>query len=433
MVLRWRVKCILLIWLCCSLGATADAQRSSKVTKLQGQRAHILKRIEDTSRKLKSIKRSEHQETKRIKLIQEQVSQRKELIAVIGQEVQELHEQLTTLGDSINHLKAQEHTLLTQYANSLRLMQKHQERERRLLFLFSSRDIGEARLRAKFLNKAAVSISSTSKEIKDTRSGIERIQQGVNETHEAKEQLLRLRNSEKQALEREEQKRQKQVLTLQEEQKKLVQDLNKQRQQAARLEAQIQAQIAREIAAAEARQKRQGKKPNTPKPKEPEQATPSRRRAIAQGYIMDAEELKLSGSFAQNRGLLPMPIKGRYELVRRFGMQQHTEHSRISISNGGIDLKVYGNRNAYSVFDGVVSRVFVTSGFGQSVIIRHGNYLTVYSNLSSVSVHSGEKITMGSIVGTISSDDSSGRADVLHFQLWHERNKQNPELWIRRM
>ena len=113
-------------------------------------------------------------------------------------------------------------------------------------------------------------------------------------------------------------------------------------------------------------------------------------------------------------------------------MQQHSEFSRVSISNGGIDLRVYGDRNAYCVFEGVVSRVFVTSGYGQSVIVRHGNYLTVYANLSSVRVSSGQHISSGSVIGTISSDDSDGRGNVLHFQLWHERSKQNPEAWLRR-
>lgn len=127
-----------------------------------------------------------------------------------------------------------------------------------------------------------------------------------------------------------------------------------------------------------------------------------------------------------------MPVRGRYELVRRFGVQQHDELSRISISNGGIDLRVSGDRGAYSVFDGVVSRIFMTSGYGQSVIVRHGNYLTVYANLSSVRVSSGQRISAGTQIGTISADDSNGRGNTLHFQLWHERNKQNPSSWLRR-
>lgn len=325
-----------------------------------------------------------------------------------------------------------------------------------MIFLLSAKSIGEARERQHFLSKYALSASRLAKELKETRGEIQRTQDVVNATHEQKAVTLALRDKERKALEVEEGKHSSNISNLKGQEKKLSQDLARQRRQASQLDAQIQAQIAAEIAAAEARarkeqelrerKRRQAQASKQSRTKEPNkeevqtqeketeasQSETSRQSSIRGGYAMDAAERKLSGGFAQNRGRLPMPVRGRYDLVRRFGMQQHSEFSRVSISNGGIDLRVYGDRNAYCVFEGVVSRVFVTSGYGQSVIVRHGNYLTVYANLSSVRVSSGQHISSGSVIGTISSDDSDGRGNILHFQLWHERSKQNPEAWLRR-
>ena len=430
-----------------ALGVSAQTQ-SKQVRRLEKQRTEMQKKIEKTSRELQLIQKHGAEEHKRLKLVQEQVANRKEVISVIGKEMEVLQGQIDSLGGRIAHLRNRESRILAQYAQSVKALQHSKEGRNQMIFLLSAKSIGEARERQHFLSKYALSASRLAKELKETRGEIQRTQDVVNATHEQKAVTLALRD--------EEGKHSSNISNLKGQEKKLSQDLARQRRQASQLDAQIQAQIAAEIAAAEARarkeqelrerKRRQAQASKQSRTKEPNkeevqtqeketeasQSETSRQSSIRGGYAMDAAERKLSGGFAQNRGRLPMPVRGRYDLVRRFGMQQHSEFSRVSISNGGIDLRVYGDRNAYCVFEGVVSRVFVTSGYGQSVIVRHGNYLTVYANLSSVRVSSGQHISSGSVIGTISSDDSDGRGNILHFQLWHERSKQNPEAWLRR-
>lgn len=438
-----------------ALGVSAQTQ-SKQVRRLEKQRTEMQKKIEKTSRELQLIQKHGAEEHKRLKLVQEQVANRKEVISVIGKEMEVLQGQIDSLGGRIAHLRNRESRILAQYAQSVKALQHSKEGRNQMIFLLSAKSIGEARERQHFLSKYALSASRLAKELKETRGEIQRTQDVVNATHEQKAVTLALRDKERKALEVEEGKHSSNISNLKGQEKKLSQDLARQRRQASQLDAQIQAQIAAEIAAAEARarkeqelrerKRRQAQASKQSRTKEPNkeevqtqeketdasQSETSRQSSIRGGYAMDAAERKLSGGFAQNRGRLPMPVRGRYDLVRRFGMQQHSEFSRVSISNGGIDLRVYGDRNAYCVFEGVVSRVFVTSGYGQSVIVRHGNYLTVYANLSSVRVSSGQHISSGSVIGTISSDDSDGRGNILHFQLWHERSKQNPEAWLRR-
>ena len=147
---------------------------------------------------------------------------------------------------------------------------------------------------------------------------------------------------------------------------------------------------------------------------------------------MDANERALASSFAQNKGRLPAPIRGSYSILRTFGVHQHSEHNRVQVNSSGVDFGVNGDSRAYAVFSGVVSRVFFIPGYGTAVILRHGNYLTVYANLSSVSVSTGSRVSTGQAIGSVgaSPDGSSGR--LLHFQLWHERTKLNPLAWIKR-
>lgn len=461
-----------------ALPTIAEGQSSRKVKRLEQQRGDLLRKIDKTNKELQKVKKTSQEESKRLELVRQQVAQRREVIAVIGEELESLQGQIDSLGGRITTLRSRESRLVEQYAHSLRQMQRAQSERQRLLFLFASKDVEELRQRQHFLTKYAQATSQAAHELRNTRKEIERTQAEVNKSHEQKAEVLSIRNRERQALEVEEGKRNATVQSLKGQEKKLSQDLQKQKRQSAQLEAQIQAQIAAEIAAAEKKaqkerearearakkraerrrraqeavrrntDKRPGETPPSDKPSDDKPIKPSddareeaedkeaerseRKSAISGGYAMDANERKLSGSFSQNKGRLPMPVRGRYELVRRFGVQQHDELSRISISNGGIDLRVSGDRGAYSVFDGVVSRIFMTSGYGQSVIVRHGNYLTVYANLSSVRVSSGQRISAGTQIGTISADDSSGRGNTLHFQLWHERNKQNPSSWLRR-
>ena len=274
-------------------------------------------------------------------------------------------------------------------------------------------------------------------------------------THSEKEQLLVLREQEKRKLEREEVARASEVKSLKGQEKQVAQDLSRQRQRAEALDRQIQQQVEAEIIAAQRRSEALRKKqlaarskpqaPPTPKghrgtPQPPlptptppaEEPTEERQAATPGGYAMDAGERALASSFAQNKGSLPAPIRGAYTLLRTFGVHRHSEHARVQVSSSGVDYGVQGDSRAYAVFAGVVSRVFVVPGYGTAVILRHGNYLTVYANLAALSVGQGTRVKTGQALGTIGTAPDGSGTRLLHFQLWHERTKLNPLSWVKR-
>ena len=443
--------------------AAAQGRKSKTLQRLEQERKQLLRSIEASDKKLQQLRRDTRNEEQTLRTVKEQVEQRRQVVAVLGNEVSGLQARIDTLSGHIGRLHRREGALLLRYRAALVQLQRIDTHIDPVLFVLSSQNPAEARERQRFLSRYSKAVREASVALRTTRAEIEATKAEVGRTHSEKEQLLSLREAEKKKLEAEEQQRAAQVKDLQGKQQVLAQDLSKQKQKAEDLDRKIQAQVEAEILAAqrraaelqrrreEARRRRQSQRaqptppPSTgrsgrdkgttppPPPPPPADDEPEERRAATPGgYAMDANERALASSFAQNKGRLPAPIRGSYSILRTFGVHQHSEHNRVQVNSSGVDFGVNGDSRAYAVFSGVVSRVFVIPGYGTAVILRHGNYLTVYANLSSVAVSTGSRVSTGQGIGSVgaSPDGSSGR--LLHFQLWHERTKLNPLAWIKR-
>ena len=443
--------------------AAAQGRKSKTLQRLEQERKQLLRSIEASDKKLQQLRRDTRNEEQTLRTVKEQVEQRRQVVAVLGNEVSGLQARIDTLSGHIGRLHRREGALLLRYRAALVQLQRINTHIDPVLFVLSSQNPAEARERQRFLSRYSKAVREASVALRTTRTEIEATKAEVGRTHSEKEQLLSLREAEKKKLEAEEQQRAAQVKDLQGKQQVLAQDLSKQKQKAEDLDRKIQAQVEAEIIAAqrraaelqrrreEARRRRQSQRtqptppPSTgrsgrdkgttppPPPPPPADDEPEERRAATPGgYAMDANERALASSFAQNKGRLPAPIRGSYSILRTFGVHQHSEHNRVQVNSSGVDFGVNGDSRAYAVFSGVVSRVFVIPGYGTAVILRHGNYLTVYANLSSVAVSTGSRVSTGQSIGSVgaSPDGSSGR--LLHFQLWHERTKLNPLAWIKR-
>ena len=443
--------------------AAAQGRKSRTLQRLEQERKQLLRSIEASDKKLQQLRRDTRNEEQTLRTVKEQVEQRRQVVAVLGKEVSGLQARIDTLSGHIGRLHRREGALLLRYRAALVQLQRIDTHIDPVLFVLSSQNPAEARERQRFLSRYSKAVREASVALRTTRTEIEATKAEVGRTHSEKEQLLSLREAEKKKLEAEEQQRAAQVKDLQGKQQVLAQDLSRQKQKAEDLDRKIQAQVEAEIIAAqrraaelqrrreEARRRRQAQRtqptppPSTgrggrgkgttppPPPPPPADDEPEERRAATPGgYAMDANERALASSFAQNKGRLPAPIRGSYSILRTFGVHQHSEHNRVQVNSSGVDFGVNGDSRAYAVFSGVVSRVFVIPGYGTAVILRHGNYLTVYANLSSVAVSTGSRVSTGQSIGSVgaSPDGSSGR--LLHFQLWHERTKLNPLAWIKR-
>jgi septal ring factor EnvC (AmiA/AmiB activator) len=147
-------------------------------------------------------------------------------------------------------------------------------------------------------------------------------------------------------------------------------------------------------------------------------------------FNLTPESQKLSNSFSGNHGNLPWPVESG-TITETFGEHPHKELKGIMIKNNGVDIQTAKNSNARSVFDGTVSGVVNIPGSGKAVIIRHGEYLTVYSNLDNVSVKTGDKVTTKQRIGTVGQSSEGDRGEI-HLEIWKGVNKLDPQGWIAR-
>ena len=151
----------------------------------------------------------------------------------------------------------------------------------------------------------------------------------------------------------------------------------------------------------------------------------SARKEAEEALRVPSEDMRISGSFENNRGRLPIPITGPYRIVSHFGQYNVEGLKNVTLDNKGINIKGEAGSQARSIFDGEVSAVF---SFGGTVVVmvRHGSYISVYCNLSSVSVRRGQRVSTRQVLGRV------GQDNILQFQLRRETAKLNPESWLGR-
>ena len=155
----------------------------------------------------------------------------------------------------------------------------------------------------------------------------------------------------------------------------------------------------------------------------------NRATATANQNTSAPSDARLTGSFASNQGRLPMPITGNYTISSHFGAYNVNGLNGVTLDNKGINLTAPAGAQARCVFDGEVTAIFSMGGM-TNVIVRHGSYITVYCNLTGVSVRQGQHVAARQTLGSVARD-ASGNC-TLHFQLRHETQKLNPERWLRR-
>ena len=411
---------------------------------LEQQRKEALADIEETNKLLQETAQTAKTSLNRLNLLSKQILSRKIVISLLNQELDEIEIDILNIQGQLRTLKRELGDKQTNYGKSMRGLYKRHSSQDKLLFILSAESFSQSMRRMRYLREYADWQKRQANDIVEKQAEISRKQAEMEKTRAEKRVLLGTRQEESKKLESEEASQKEEVQLLNKRQKDLKADLQKKRRQAEALNRQIEKQIAEEIARAEAeakaareraererRAREQAAAKGKPVPESKNE--PIREERVADtkgGYAMTKAEKQLSDNFANNRGRLPYPVAGRHTIVATFGEQQHQELKYVRTSNSGIDIQTSPGADARAVFNGEVTRVFVVPGYNNSVIVRHGNYLTVYSNLSQVYVKAGDRVSTRQAIGRIYSDPEDGNSTILHFQLWKEKTKLNPQPWL---
>ncbi len=408
----------------------ATAQDSKKIKNLELQQKTISAEIASINEILKETKRTTNTLLPRIALLDEQIRLQKESIELLNKQIKVLDEDVKEAEEKIDVLDKELAQKKEKYAISLRKMQYNKTSQDKLLFILSAESLSQSYHRLRYLKEYASWQKLQGKEIVGKQEELEKEKQALEITKKEKLALVHSKEAKNLTLQKEEDKKQAEVNELKKTEKSLEADLNKKKKQAEALNRQIEKAIEEEIAAAE--KKRIEAEEKAKKSGKSVQPAEERVAESTGGYAMTKEERTLSGNFASNKGFLPYPLKGSYKIVGRFGVHQFKDLAKVQLNSNGIDIQTTPNNDALAVFDGVVTSIHPVPGYNNLVMIRHGNYLTIYANLKEVYVKYGSKVAIGQAIGKIFTDTENGNLTILHFELWKEQTKLNPEGWLRR-
>jgi septal ring factor EnvC (AmiA/AmiB activator) len=405
-------KHLFLLFLCSVLLniAPLSAQKQSKKD-LEKKKQQLQREIDDTNQLLAETKKNKKLSLNQLVMLNKKISAREELISTINNEIAVLNRQIRENNESINGLQKDLTKLKAEYAKMIYYAYKNQDSYSRLMFIFASSDFEQAYMRLKYLQQYSDYRHKQAERIIGTKKQLNEKVQELETKKSDQRVLLGSEEAEKQNLTSEKSEKEQVFSELQQQESKLKKDLEKKKQDAQKLQQAIQRVIEKELEKAQA----QAAKENKPKP---------------QKLVLTPESQQLSNSFSSNKSKLPWPV-AKGVISEHFGVHPHPLMKDIDINNNGIDISTNTGALARAVFEGEVKAVVNMPGSGQFVLLRHGEYLTIYSNLKDVYVKVGDKVTTKQNIGSVLLDDDDNKT-VMHFEVWKGQNKMDPEDWLYR-
>ncbi len=394
MKLRY-IGILLLLFLIPELAGFAQS-----VSSMRKDKEKIEKEIAYLNKLLEEAKNDKSVSVERLKILQQKIAQSKVLIQSLQREVKYLENQIGRNENQISRLMTDRESMLDMYGKLIYGLWKKRNKTDKLMFIFASSDFNQAYNRYKYFEQ----IQSYSKR---QLALIGQMNDSLNVKNAELKKYMTLKNAtlhdidvQNRDLVSQQESESKLISELQKKEKQIVKKLQAEAKNRERLEKELNKLIASQA-------KKSG--------------------GTSSEYKLTPEEKLLSDDFSKNRGKLPWPVTQGI-ISEKFGINPHPVYKRVLMSNDGINITTSKNSEVRAVFNGVVSDIALMPGINNAVIIRHGNYLTVYTNLVYVSVKKGEKVTTKQTIGKVAYSDEKG--SVLGFQIWNNLEKQNPELWL---
>lgn len=383
----------LLIYICvCLLALNADAE---SVKNLQKKQQELQKQIENTNKMLNQTKQNETATLNKLQLLNKNIKTQRQLIHTLGNEITALDGEMALLGQKRDSLQSDLETYKADYARLVRESHYAQMQQSPLLFVLSSDSFQQMVRRVRYMQEFAKFRQEQVERIERTQTEIDIQNDALQEHRKSKQQALQSRKRQQENLARDEKKHQSMLTQLKKQEKDLGAKLKKQQQQAAQLNKKIDEMV---------------------------------RKQTATKTTLTKEQKLVAGGFEQNKGKLPWPVEKGF-ISGQFGKQQHPVYEHVITDNKGIYLQTTAGAAARAVYKGEVTSCFLV-GNTYAVIVQHGNYRTVYSNLSKLVVKQGDKVETKQKLGTIYSDPEQDNKTELYFQIYQDRTILNPSLWL---
>jgi len=378
---------------------------SQSIDDLQKKKQKAEKEIEYTTKLLNEVQKNQKLSLNRVQLLNKQIEQRHAVITSINGEINVYQQFIDNNNLAIRMMNSDMKDIKKEYAELIRSAYRNRNAYDQILFLLSAENANQAYRRWLYMKRYTAYRESQAEIINAIQLALDQKSEKLEQQKLIKLQLVTNTKVEARQLSQEKTQKNSEIRKLEKEQQTLRKKLQQQREIEQRLENEIQKIIEEEA--------RKSKASGTT------------------GFSLTPEQKLVGESFVQNKRKLPWPVE-RGVITEHFGINQHPVLTNVQTRNNGISIATEAGAKVRAVFKGEVSRVFGITGGNTAVIIRHGKYLSVYSNLREVTVKKGDKVTTKQTIGTVYADTDDDNKSILKFQIWLENQKQNPEEWIGR-
>ena len=393
-------KLVAFFFILLTIGAVNSLSSQSR-KELENKKKLLSKDIEYKNKLLEETKKNQKSSLNELVILKKKINEREQLINTINNEIRFLDGEIKTTNSLIGSLEKELQKQKNEFAKLIYAAFKTRNNYKKIIYIFASADLNQAYRRMKYMQQyadyrrhQADVILKTHKELADKTMALEK--QKLD-----KKQLLNEEQNERSSLAVEKGLQQNVFNSLKQKETQLKQELKQKQKEAEQLTKAIKKIIQEEL-------KRQAEE---------------KKRS---GFALTPEARALSENFANNQGKLPWPIENGV-ITEKYGEHAHPVLREVKVNNNGVNFNTKSGTPARAVFDGIVSRVIVIPGAGKAVILRHGEYLTVYMNLADVFVKMNDTVETKQSIGNIITD--AGKTD-LHFEVWKGQVTLNPSQWL---
>ncbi len=394
---------------------------------LEERKAKIQLEIKEKEAQLQSVKSKEKSVVTQLELQKEKIGLKEKLIKTTEKQTKLLSNDIYVNQLKINQLNRDLDVLRKDYAEMILKSYKSRSEQSRAMFLLSSENFLQAYKRAQYMKQYASYRKMQGEEIKGKTKLLVDYNEKIGAQKTDKEKLIVENEKEKQSLEVEKQEQEKIATQIKKDKGKIVAEIKKKQAETKKIDAQIQKLIREAITAANRRTALEHAKAN------PKTVTKAETKATEEStkIVLTPEGQLIANNFRANKGKLPWPVeKGVVSLP--YGDQPHPVYKTLTVHNSGVEITTEAGSSARSVFGGVVTKIYKISPLNIAVFIQHGDFFTVYQNLSSVNVSVGDKVSTKENLGKIRTNGDTGKT-VLKFLILQNTTYNNPASWLYNM
>lgn len=366
---------------------------------LEKKRKETLKEIENTQAILNEVNKSKSNSVEKVKLLEKQINSRTSLLSDLSVEIDSKDKEINEKQGLISAIEGDVVRIKAIYAKLIFIAYKKHRKGNFITYILSAKNFSQAYKRLMYIKQYSYFRRKQLETINEIKTNLNIRKRELEITKDSKQSLLKSKEKEIAKLDYEKKTQKEEFAKLAQKESELKRELAEKVKIARKLQKEMEAIIKAEM---------EKKKAEIPKVKE--------------------ENRVITGNFKDNRGRLPWPTdKG--VIVNPFGEQKHPVLKGVMLQNNGVDISTYSRAKVYSVFEGEVKKVFTFLGANYTVIVRHGEFLTLYQNLADVVVKPGDRIKARQELGSLFGEANT-KTSVLHLEIWEESNKLNPELWL---